>query len=218
MAKMTDLFALSTSDAEGATLAVVLANRAGTGGIHAAIRMHACVPFSLAVVPVEDWNRLLTPWPAPGLRDTEPFAGEGDAYLAQLEGEILPAILERLPSPPSRIVLAGYSLAGLFAVWALFKTTRFDRVAAGSASLWYPGFADFARENAPMVVPDVMAMSVGRKELGSRLPMLSALGDGTAAVVERFRELGATVDFEVNPGGHFDDVTGRMGRIIAKVL
>ncbi len=39
-----------------------------------------------------------------------------DAYLETLTGEIIPAIITELGSEPAYIALAGYSLAGLFAV------------------------------------------------------------------------------------------------------
>lgn len=37
------------------------------------------------------------------------------------------------------IGIAGYSLAGLFALYALYKTDVFTRVASMSGSLWFPG-------------------------------------------------------------------------------
>ena len=43
------------------------------------------------------------------------------------------------------IVLGGYSLAGLFAHWAVCKEECFDAVAAASPSLWivaWKGFSD----------------------------------------------------------------------------
>ena len=46
-------------------------------------------------------------------------------------------------------VIAGYSLAGLFALWAAWNSGYFRRVASVSGSLWYPGFTDYIRNNEP---------------------------------------------------------------------
>ena len=40
--------------------------------------------------------------------------------------------------------IAGDSMAGLFAVYALYRTQVFSRVASASGSLWYPGLLEYA--------------------------------------------------------------------------
>ena len=48
---------------------------------------------------------------------------------------------------PSARHIAGYSMAGLFAIWSLFETEVFESAAAPSGSLWYPCFRDFFMEH-----------------------------------------------------------------------
>ena len=97
--------------------------------------------FSLAAIENIDWNRAMTPWPARAvMRRGEDFAGEADAYLQELTGIILPDILAKIPAKPEYIALAGYSLGGLFAVYALYRTDLFARAASTSGSFWYPDF------------------------------------------------------------------------------
>ena len=50
-----------------------------------------------------------------------------------------PWATERIHGKASFIGIAGYSLAGLFALYALYKTDAFTRVASMSGSLWFPG-------------------------------------------------------------------------------
>ena len=70
---------------------------------------------TVAAVEGVDWNRELTPWPAPPVARGQPdFGGGADALLGELAGRILPEVEAELR--PSARWIAGYSLAGLFAV------------------------------------------------------------------------------------------------------
>ncbi|MCD8397614.1 MAG: hypothetical protein LUD12_10640 [Lachnospiraceae bacterium] len=69
----------------------------------------------------------MTPWPIPPIsKGDTPCSGGADIYLKQLTGELLPQIEASLLFPPEYCVLAGYSLAGLFAVYAAYKTDSFS--------------------------------------------------------------------------------------------
>ena len=97
---------------------------------------------TVAAVEGVDWNRELTPWPAPPVARGQPdFGGGADALLGELAGRILPEVEAELR--PSARWIAGYSLAGLFAVYAALSTRLFARVASVSGSMWYPGFSDW---------------------------------------------------------------------------
>ena len=91
--------------------------------------------FGLKAVKVNDWNKDLSPWPAPAVFGNEDF-GEGAAEtLAFLLNNVVPAG----KAPGAKTFLGGYSLAGLFALWAGYRTDRFDGIAAASPSIWFPG-------------------------------------------------------------------------------
>ena len=101
-----------------------------------------CREFVLAAIRPRCWNDDLTPWECPGLfADDAPFAGKAAEQLRLLESEIIPRVEGDAPRKPEQRVLAGYSLAGLFATWACFNSAAFGRVASASGSLWYPDFA-----------------------------------------------------------------------------
>lgn len=104
-----------------------------------------CPPFTLVAIGGLDWNRELSPWACDGtVRDAEPFGGQAAGFLDELLNQIIPQVESSLPQPPVWRGIAGYSLAGLFALWSLWQTGAFDRAASASGSLWFPDFVDRA--------------------------------------------------------------------------
>ena len=105
----------------------------------AQIRKLTALDFQMIAVKVDDWNLDLSPWKAPAVFGNEDF-GEGAASLLE---EIL-----RLCSDESKTYyLGGYSLAGLFSLWASYQTDRFAGIAAASPSVWFPGFLSYMKEH-----------------------------------------------------------------------
>ena len=78
-----------------------------------------------------------------------PFSGGAGRLLPLLTENILPKAEALLPASPAWRGLAGYSLAGLFAIWALYQTDIFSRAASMSGSLWYPGLLDYLSARTP---------------------------------------------------------------------
>lgn len=186
--------------------------------VYAACQKLGCPPFVLAAVSRVNWSDDMTPWPTEALAKWESrCGGMADRYLEKLEKEICPAVCDALPFAPSGLYLAGYSLGGLFALYALWKTPLFTRVASASGSLWYPDFAEFCLSSEPAGVPDRVYLSLGRKETKAR-GRTACLLDNTNAVAERLRGLGADVTFEENPGGHTHEADRRMARGILALL
>ena len=105
---------------------------------------------ALAAISGVDWNRELSPWPAPKVfRGGEDFGGDGPAFRGILAGQIVPSVEAQLGFVPVSRAVAGYSLAGLFALWSVFQTDTFDRAASVSGSLWFDGVMDYMRISAP---------------------------------------------------------------------
>ena len=128
---------------------------AGEGeAVRAALQARRPGAYSLVCVSGLDWGHDLTPWGCPPpFRGADPCTGGADGYLRLLAQEILPAAESRLPGPPCWRGLGGYSLAGLFALYALYRTPLFARIASVSGSLWYPGLMDFLAAREPAVPP-----------------------------------------------------------------
>ena len=176
-------------------------------------------PFHLLFVDVPDWERDLTPWACPPLRrGGAPCSGKADAYLPLLTGVILPDALARLAAAPRCLAIAGYSLAGLFALYALYRTDVFSRAASVSGSLWYPEFLDFCRANTPRKTPDRLYLSLGDREPNTRHPLMRTVGERTEALAAFYAAAGIPTAFEWNPGGHFTDPGSRTARALFALL
>ena len=75
---------------------------------------------AFVTVETADWNGDFSPWYAAKVfRRGEDFSGGADAFLALLTGEIVPQAEAKLGFTPEIRCLAGYSLAGLCALYAL---------------------------------------------------------------------------------------------------
>ena len=210
---------LFPSDEPGAPL-VVLNGEAGEGErVYRRVREGSRVDFSLAAISGLSWDDDLTPWPAPPVfKGGAPCGGQADRYLEQLTGRVLPAVKRALSGEPAYVALAGYSLAGLFAVYALYYTDAFARVASASGSLWYPGFPEFAEEHAFAGRPDSVYLSLGDKEARTRNPVMRPVEDNTRRMAALLAERSVRSTLEMNPGGHFNDPEGRIARAISWLL
>ena len=164
-----------------------------------------CPDCSLAAVSGLDWDRDMSPWDSPAVfKGAAPFAGGADDYLRLLVEEIIPAAERRLPDPPIWRGIAGYSLAGLFAVYALYRTDVFSRAASVSGSLWFPGFREYALSHTPLRQPDCLYFSLGERESKTRNPVLRTVQENAEAICEFYQGQGIRTAFQPNPGGHHD--------------
>ena len=139
--------------------------------------------------------------------------GEAEETLAYIEDVLLPWIRRAYGDMPC--VLAGYSLGGLFALWAAYRVENFDGICAVSPSLWVRGWDAYAEGR--VACADAVYLSLGDKEERARNVRMAAVGDCVRRQASRLtRQLaeGKTV-FEWNRGGHFDDEPGRMARGLA---
>ena len=174
---------------------------------------------ALAAISGVDWNRELSPWGAPRVfRGGEGFAGSGSAFLSVLTGQILPLAKAQLDFVPASRAIAGYSLAGLFSLWAAFQTDVFDRTASISGSLWFDGFLNYMKSAAPPKDLRQAYLSLGSREKGARNQRMAVVEDCTRQAVELLRGWDVPVDFEMNEGGHFQDVPDRIARGIGKLM
>ena len=86
------------------------------------------------------WERDLTPWPAERVfRRGGDFTGGAGEYLKVLAENIRKTERE-LGIVPSVRALAGYSLGGLFSLYASYLTDEYPAVCSVSGSMWYEGF------------------------------------------------------------------------------
>ena len=178
--------------------------------VYERLRAGGCRDFSLIAVSDLSWDHDMAPWEIPPIsKNDTPCTGGADDYLALLLESILPEAETHLPGAPSWRGLAGYSLAGLFAVYAIYKTDVFSRIASMSGSLWFPDFQAFVFSHTPLKAPDCMYFSLGSKEDKTRNPFLQPVRQNTQAIEAFFKSRGIETVFEINPGNHFQHALER---------
>ncbi len=136
------------------------------------------------------------------------FTGGADTYLQFLTQQVLPQAEAGLNGILWR-GLAGYSLAGLFTLYALYKTDLFSRAASMSGSLWYPGFMGFALQSALCKTPQHLYFSLGDKEARARNQYLKTVQQCTEELAAHYHSLGINTCYELNPGGHYRNIIKR---------
>ena len=174
--------------------------------------------FSLLFVSGLNWDSDMSPWYCPpAFQGEEAYEGKADAYLDFLLTGIIPEAEKMLGGKPLFTGIAGYSLAGLFSLYALYRCDAFDCAASMSGSLWFPGFVDFVREHDMKKRPDKIYLSLGSKEARTRNPYMKEVQNCTEFVAEIYREQGLDVTWELNPGNHFRDVEIRCSKGIRSI-
>ena len=109
--------------------------------------------------------------------------------------------------------LMGYSLAGLFALWAAYESDVFSGIVCCSGSLWFPDWDHYVRNHVIQSKCSVY-LSLGGKEEKTKNKVMAAVGDRTRAQERLLQEdsMVESVVLEWNAGGHFADAGKRLAK------
>lgn len=169
-----------------------------------------CPPFTLVAISDLDWNHDMVPWDSPpAFKNAEPCTGGADDYLQLLTEEIIPTVEKGINGVPSWSGIAGYSLAGLFALYAIYRTDLFSRGGSISGSLWFPGIKEYIFSHEPKRLPDYMYFSLGDKENKTRNPLLRNVRQNTEEIRSFYQAKGIDTAFQLNPGNHYNHAAER---------
>ena len=177
-----------------------------------AIRMLSDKPFSLVAFMIKDWNQELTPWAAPPVFGKIPFGDGAEKTLEFITSQLLPEVKDNIP----HLILGGYSLAGLFALWAGYQTDRFEGIVAASPSVWYPQWIDYASEKSPLA--QSVYLSLGDKEEKVKNQVMAQVGNAIRKQHELLNGQKVNTTLEWNAGNHFVDSEKRTVKGFAWVL
>ena len=180
------------------------------------IRRHTTQPFLLVAVQVENWNDDLSPWSAPPAWGKQGFGGGAEDTLAWLEQAVPSIRRQDSVKEDAKVVLGGYSLAGLFALWAATQTNALYGVAAASPSVWFPGWPEY--EAAHPIQTQRVYLSLGDREEHTKNQPMAAVGDNIRALHSALTQRGKDCRLEWNAGGHFKDADLRTARAFAWVM
>ena len=112
--------------------------------------------------------------------------------------------------------IGGYSLSGLFSLWAACQTDLFSGIAAASPSVWFPGFIDYMKEYK--IKSKNVYLSLGNKEEKTRNPVMAKVGDCIREGHAWIKAEGVNCTLEWNQGGHFKEPMTRTARAFAWVM
>ena len=166
----------------------------------------------IIAVKVDDWNQDLTPWKAAPVFGNVGFGDGAQTTLKYLIEEVLPSLARER----RRFFIAGYSLAGLFALWAAYETDVFEGAVGASPSVWFPGWIDFAEKHE--FKAKRAYLSLGDKEAKTRNQVMAKVGENILKQQEILADSGVDCRFEWNPGNHFRDADKRTAKGMAWML
>ena len=172
------------------------------------IRKRTSIDFRFIAAKVDDWNYELSPWKAPAVFGNEDF---GDGAVRTLE-----QILTLCTDKSKAYYIGGYSLAGLFSLWAAYQTDIFSGVAAASPSVWFPGFIAYMKEHE--INSETVYLSLGDREEKTRNPVMSQVGNCIQKGYDWLTKCGINCTLEWNQGNHFREPDIRTAKAFAWVL
>lgn len=196
---------------------------------------------SLVNVSVDLWEENFSPWYAPRVFAKGPNFGDGaQKTLDTLINQIIPWAESELTKPPAYRSLVGYSLAGLFSLWAGVSQQvargcqpddalsqpgaphvdapigTFQRIGAVSGSFWFPGLLDYVNQqlSGGAVGLTHAYLSLGDREARTPNPQIMHVRENAELLASKLESVGITSTFELNRGNHFQNVEGRMQKAL----
>ena len=183
---------------------------------------------SLVNIGVDLWEENFSPWCAPRVFAKGPNFGNGaQKTLDTLINQVIPWAEPDLAESPAYRVLVGYSLAGLFSLWAGVSpqpgaphvdvpTPTFQRFGAVSGSFWFPGLLDYVDQQLRGGVVGLTHayLSLGDREARTPNPQIMHVRENAELLASKLESAGITSTFELNRGNHFQNVEGRMQKAL----
>ncbi len=191
-----------------------------------------CKEAIIVGIDTQNPERDYTPWEAEALSSkSRPFTGKADHFLYILETQIKTFIDKnyRTKRDIEDTSIAGYSLAGLTAIYALYTTGFALTYASISGSLWFPKWDDFIKKHhlRQMSEDGVIRVyvSLGKTETNASDKLKSKVDARTQETVKILKEQVASLGqdesdifFEYNEGGHWADIPERTAKGLAHLL
>ena len=125
--------------------------------------------LALNFVLIDSKNRAddYTPWPLQASNAMpKDFGGKAAEHLTFITTKVIPFCESEygFSSSTEKRVIGGYSLGGLFSLYAAVNTDLFGTILSCSSSMWYPDFLDYLMEHPFKALHPNLYMSVGDEE------------------------------------------------------
>lgn len=195
----------------------------------------------LVCIGVDLWEKNFSPWCAPRVFAKGPNFGDGaQKTLDTLINQVIPWTESELTESPAYRVLVGYSLAGLFSLWAGVSqqvargcqpgtatgstgapaapqpAATFQRIGAVSGSFWFPSLLDYVDQqlSGGAVGLTYAYLSLGDRESRTPNPQIMHVRENAELLASKLESAGITSIFELNRGNHFQNVEGRIQKAL----
>ena len=168
---------------------------------------------ALAYFRIDDWFSELSPWDAPPVFGKQAFGHGAGETLRFITEDFLPELSAKLGAKENiPRILGGYSLAGLFALWAGYETDAFYAVAAASPSVWFEGWTEYV--SGRRFKARAAYLSLGDREEKTKNRTMARVGERIRAQYALFKtQIGENNCFlEWNEGGHFVEPARRTAK------
>lgn len=176
-----------------------------------------CKPFHLVTITNLRWDEDLSPWVhKPVVSKSDHFTGEADQYVRFMEEKIIPLIENEIK--PQYRAIAGYSMGGLFALYAPYVTDLFSKVVSASGSVWYPKFVSYVQTKDFLKKPEAIYLSLGDLENRTKNLFLSQTENCMKDLCSIYQSKAISTIFELNPGNHYKDTAYRLAKGITWIL
>lgn len=171
------------------------------------------VPFLMAAVDVSGWENERVAWSKVEVTRQMAVGKWTTEALRNILDTLLPKLHRQYGQLP--VIIGGYSLGGLFSLWAASLTDRFTAIAAASPSLWVRGWTAFAEANP--IQAQFAYLSLGDQEEHTKNSTFARIGDSVRREHELLlRQLApdhSTLVWE--QGNHFAETDARLARAFA---
>lgn len=169
--------------------------------------------FAIVFFDTVEWAKALMPWQDEAVSRNEEVGMHAQDTLVYIEESLIPWLHERFGKLPC--IIGGYSLGGLFALWAARQSTAFCAVAAASPSLWIKHWGDYADSNS--LNARLAYISLGDREEHCRNQRMARIGDCVRhehlTLTEQIGTTATTLEW--NSGGHFGNEAERTAKAFA---
>ena len=172
--------------------------------------------FVMANIKIIDWCKELMPWNDEAV-DKRPESGTlAKGILTMIEKQLLPMLHEKYGQLPC--IIGGYSLGGLFSLWASTQSNAFNGVAAASPSVWIKNWMGYASKHP--VNAQKVYLSLGDKEDHTKNKCIKQVANNIRAYNQMLiNQLSADhTILEWNEGSHFQDFALRTAKAYAWVM
>ena len=160
-----------------------------------------------------------TPWPLQSSKAMpKDFAWKAAEHLKFITTKVIPFCESEygFASSADKRAIGGYSLGGLFSLYAAVNTDLFGTVLSCSSSLWYPDFLAYLKEHPFKAHHPKLYMSVGDEEgltatnlTNHQIPNTMMLKD---LLEPKFQP--GNFKFTLEEGNHGNNISGRAWRAI----